>query len=103
MKEHEQYLLDVTQGKRPFANLDSKPGEGKYFYLAPDQKYDWFTPARPDQKTFVPSKDSPNPYLQPRQPAAQQFQQQARQFQREREPRWPREPPPCRRRKVQTA
>lgn len=75
MKEHEQYLLDVIQGKRPFANLDPKPGEGKYFYLAPDQKYDWFTPARPDQKTFVPSKDSPNPYLQPRQ-QAQQSQQQ---------------------------
>lgn len=75
MKEHEQYLLEVIQGKRPFANLDPKPGEGKYFYLAPDQKYDWFTPARPDQKTFVPSKDSPNPYLQPRQ-QAQQSQQQ---------------------------
>ncbi len=75
MKEHEQYLLDVMQGRRPFKNVEPKPGEGKYYYLDPNQKYDWFTPSRPDQRTYVPSEDSPNPYTQPRQPAAQQFQQ----------------------------
>ena len=79
MKEHEQYLLDVIQGRRPFKNPNPKLGEGKYYYLDPNQEYDDMAPARPDQKTYVPSEDSPNPYLQPR-PQAQQSQQQP-QFQ----------------------
>ena len=72
MKEHEQYLLDVIQGKRPFKNPNPKLGEGKYYYLDPNQKYDPMAPARPDQKTYVPSEDSPNPYLQPQPPVQQQ-------------------------------
>ena len=76
MKEHEQYLLDVIQGRRPFKNSNPKLGEGKYYYLDPNQEYDPMAPARPDQKTYVPSEDSPNPYLQP-QPPVQHFQQQA--------------------------
>ena len=75
MKKHEQDLLDVMQGRRPFKNLNPKLGEGKYYYLDPNQEYDSMAPARPDQKTYVPSEDSPNPYLQPRPQAAQQFQQ----------------------------
>lgn len=63
MKEHEQYLLDVIQGRRPFKNPNSKLGEGKYYYLDPNQEYDDMAPTRPDQKTYVPSEDSPNPYL----------------------------------------
>ena len=76
MKEHEQYLLDVIQGRRPFKNPNPKLGEGKYYYLDPNQEYDPMAPVRPDQKTYVPSEDSPNPYLQP-QPPVQHFQQQA--------------------------
>ena len=72
MKEHEQYLLDVIQGRRPFKNPNPKLGEGKYYYLDPNQEYDPMAPARPDQKTYVPSEDSPNPYLQPQPPVQQQ-------------------------------
>ena len=67
MNEYRKLLQQTMQGERPLERANPKPGQSKYYYIDPNQKYDMYSFARPDQTTDVADENSPNPYFQTQQ------------------------------------
>ena len=58
-----KHMADMFSGQTPIRRTNPKPGESEYYYFKPDQE-GWSSLSEVET-VDVPTKDTPNPYLQP--------------------------------------